>query len=133
MLMLLLSAATLFSAISRRWRAISLMLLTLDFPQNLREFVGALFSLHFIVDNHYGCLTASSYTATFFQGNQSIGCGLAQLDVQLLFGFFDRLWDASQRASRSETKLNGVFAARLCFEKGIKRYNAMNLSKTQPR
>src|ERR1041385_7844017 len=127
MLMLLLSAATLFSAISRRWRAISLMLLTLDFPQNLRELVGTLFSLHFIVDNHYGRLTASSYTATFFQGNQSIGRGLAQLDVQHLFGFFDKLRDACHIASCSETKLNGVFAARLCFEKRIECYNAVNL------
>src|ERR1041384_6067902 len=129
MLMFLLSAATLFSAISSKCRAISLMLLALNFPQDLREFIWALLSLYFIVDNQHRCLTTRAYTATFFQRNVSIGCGLAQLNAQHLFGFFNELRNTSDVASCSQTKLDRIFATRLGLEEGIECDNTMDLTQ----
>jgi hypothetical protein len=88
----------------------------LDFLQDLGKFVGTLLSLHFIVDDQHRRLTARAYTATFFQCDLSVGCGLSQLDVQHLFGFFNQLWHTGYVAGGSQTKLDRMFAARLRFE-----------------
>src|SRR5690349_14947402 len=102
--MFLLSAATLFSAMSSRCRAISLILLALNLSQNLREFIGALFTLYFIVDHQHGCLAASAHTATFFQRDLPIRRGLTQFDAQHLFGFLDQLRYSRDVAGCSQTE-----------------------------
>src|SRR5215207_10099716 len=119
MLMFSLSAAALFSAISSRCRAISLIPLFLDFLEDLRELIGSQASLHFVVDDDDGCLAASTYAAALFQSDLSIGCGLTQFDVQHLFCFFNQLGHPCHVTGRSQTKFDRVLAARLCFEKRV--------------
>jgi hypothetical protein len=103
--------------------------LALHFLQDLREPVGALFSLHFLIHNNDRGLAAGAHTATLLQRYLSIGRRLTQLDIEHLLGLFDELWNAGDIASRAQTKLDGVFAARLRLEKGIKRDNAVDLSE----
>src|SRR5919205_1625314 len=119
MLMFLLSAGTLFSAMSSRCKAISLILLALNFLQDLGELIRALFSLHIIIDNNNGCLAAGTYTTTFFQRNVSIRRRLTQFDVEHLLGFFNQLRDACHITGCPQAKLDCIFAARLGLKKGI--------------
>src|SRR5690242_6018328 len=119
MLMFLLCAVARFSAMSSKCRAISLILLALNFPHDLREFIWALLSLYFIVDNQDRRLAARAHTATFFQRNISIRRRLALLDAQHLYGFFNELRNTGDIAGCSQTKLDRVFAAWLGLEEGI--------------
>src|SRR5215216_6947119 len=125
--MFLLSAATLFSAISSKWREISLMALFLHFLQNLWEFIRSLFSLHFIIHDEHRRLTASANTTTFFQRDLTIGRRLTQLNVEHLFGFFDQLRHSRDVTGRTEAKLDRMLAARLSLEKGIERDDPVDL------
>src|SRR5215212_210138 len=127
--MFLLSAATLFSAMSSKCKAISLMLLALNFLQDLWKLIGALFSLHIIVDNNDRRLTAGTHTATFFQRNVSIRRRLTQVNVEHLLGFFNQLRDTCHITGRPQAKLDCIFAARLGLKEGIKCDYSVHLTK----
>src|SRR5512142_108165 len=85
-------AATLFSAISSRWRASSrtaACLPVLDGTHELGQLVGAHAPADLLVDHDHGGLGAGAHAAADLEGDGAVPGGLPGGHAQHLLGFFD--------------------------------------------
>src|SRR5690606_1715710 len=83
-------------------------------------FVGPDTPLGVFVDDHHRRLAAGAHAAADLQGDGAVGGGLADVDAQGLFGFFDQLGGAGDITGRPHAEFDGVPAARPGGEEGVK-------------